>query len=97
MATVDTLPPTIQRFSLATFYYSTGSEGWLDQLGFLNSTSHECSDWFRSDNSTGVLEVKGLLCNNISTVVAIDVRKWDNVAVQVINAGLAHKQFQSQL
>lgn len=45
MASVDTLPPTQQRYALVVLYYATGGEEWWNQYGFLNATSHECSNW----------------------------------------------------
>lgn len=45
MANIDTLPPTLQRYSLVVFYYATDGENWLNQFGFLNASSHECLNW----------------------------------------------------
>ena len=39
-----TNPRKIQRFSLATLYYSTNGEEWLDQCNFMNVFLHVC-DW----------------------------------------------------
>lgn len=66
MANVDTLPPTLQRYIIVMFYYATGGEQWLNQLGFLNATSHECSNWFAASEDGTYW--KGALCWNDGTV-----------------------------
>jgi hypothetical protein len=41
-SSIDTLPPTLQRYVLIVLYYATGGEDWFDQFRFFNATnSHE--------------------------------------------------------
>lgn len=75
MADEDTLPPTLQRFTLVTFYYATGGDQeWLDQLGFLNPAEHECLNWFASMNDDG--QIGGVMCSEDNqTVTALSFGK----------------------
>lgn len=35
----------LQRYSLATFYYSTKGDDWLDRQNWLSLDLNECTDW----------------------------------------------------
>jgi hypothetical protein len=41
----------LQRFTLATLYYATGGENWIDDTGWLDYNTAEC-DWSTTGDST---------------------------------------------
>ena len=56
----------IQRYALATLYYSTQGKDWEDSSGWLSS-EHEC-DWFKTQDSSEV-------CNSSKSYIAIDLQE----------------------
>ena len=59
--------PSRQRIALATFYFGTDGENWLDQLSFL-SDEDECN-WFVPYDET----FKGIACSDDGDVVVLSL------------------------
>ena len=57
-----TYPTILQRYGLATFYYSTGGMNWFDDTDWLGNTV-EC-DWF------------GVVCNDGVNAANLTLRKY---------------------
>jgi hypothetical protein len=78
---VDILPATLLHFALVVFYFATGGQGWMNQLGFLNSaSSHECDGWSREqlydDSNVGIFSF-GVVCyNDRETVATLRLREY---------------------
>jgi hypothetical protein len=52
----------IQRYVLATVFYSTGGDKWLRQNGWLNQTTNQCS-WY------------GVTCNSAKNIIDLNLGK----------------------
>lgn len=60
-----------QRYAVINMYYSLGGADWIDDLGFLDTSRHEC-DWNALTNGL----IKGVICeNNDNVVTYISIRK----------------------
>jgi hypothetical protein len=63
----------IQRYALATLYYSTKGDSWDDNTLWLDSVE-ECSGWFElSCTTSGTLTVLGLRWNNLEGTVPPEI------------------------
>lgn len=56
----------LQRYALATFYYSTNGDGWNDKTAWLSNTN-ECS-WISTANSLDI-------CDNFGRYLSIDLQE----------------------
>jgi hypothetical protein len=69
-AMAQTHPPSRQRIALATLYFGTGGENWLDQISFL-SDDDECL-WAIPYGAT----IKGVRCTDEGEVSVISLGKY---------------------
>jgi hypothetical protein len=75
---VDSFPETsleqellLERYAMATFYFSAGGPRWNTQLDFMNTSTSVC-DW---DGVSGSSPHKIVICNNFLQVRALNVPK----------------------
>ena len=59
----------VQRYVLATLYYSTNGDNWYGNVGWLND-SNECTDWWN--------DAEGPFCSSDGAIVELDLYNGDS-------------------